>query len=157
MAKPKTWCVNFDSNEEVLNHGLTNNLWMMQYQFSHDGHTYQGGSQSNSTSKNWKRLNEIKAGDFLVAYVPSNRFYAVGKVRTPRKECTQDDTIERVTNDHTHNDTGVVRYTLDSVGLNEEMDYDNFKSKVARHQGSEGADYEHSLHEVWSVMNRLQK
>ena len=43
------------------------------------------------------------------------------------------------------------------VGLNEEMDYDNFKSKVARHQGSDGAEYEHSLHEVWSVMNRLQK
>jgi hypothetical protein len=43
------------------------------------------------------------------------------------------------------------------VGLNEEMDYDNFKSEVARHQGSEGAAYEHSLHEVWSVMNRLQK
>ena len=43
------------------------------------------------------------------------------------------------------------------VGLNEEMDYDNFKSKVARHQGSKGAAYEHSLHEVWSVMNRLQK
>jgi hypothetical protein len=43
------------------------------------------------------------------------------------------------------------------VGLNEEMDYNNFKSKVARHQGSEGAAYEHSLHEVWSVMNRLQK
>jgi hypothetical protein len=43
------------------------------------------------------------------------------------------------------------------VGLSEEMDYDNFKSKVARHQGSAGADYEHSLHEVWSVMNRLQK
>ena len=43
------------------------------------------------------------------------------------------------------------------VGLNEEMDYDNFKSKVVRNQGSRGADYEHSLHEVWSVMNRLQK
>ena len=43
------------------------------------------------------------------------------------------------------------------VGLNEEMDYDNFKSKVARHQGGAGADYKHSLHEVWSVMNRLQE
>ena len=43
------------------------------------------------------------------------------------------------------------------VGLNEEMDYDNFKSEVARHRGSIGADYQHSLHEVWSVMNRLQK
>ena len=43
------------------------------------------------------------------------------------------------------------------VELNEELDYDNFKSKVARHQGSDGAAYEHSLHEVWSVMNRLQE
>lgn len=41
--------------------------------------------------------------------------------------------------------------------LAEETDYDNFKSEVARHQGLAGADYEHSLHAVWSVMNRLQK
>jgi hypothetical protein len=37
-----------------------------------------------------------------------------------------------------------------------EIDYDNFKSAVGRHQGRKGAAYEHSLHEVWSVMNRLQ-
>jgi hypothetical protein len=43
------------------------------------------------------------------------------------------------------------------VGLTEEMDYDNFKSEVGRHQDIDGAEYEHSLHEVWSVMNRLQK
>lgn len=43
------------------------------------------------------------------------------------------------------------------VALNEEMDYDNFKSEVARHQGRSGAAYEHALHEVWAVMNRLQK
>jgi hypothetical protein len=42
-------------------------------------------------------------------------------------------------------------------GLAEETDYDNFKSAVARHQGRAGAAYEHSLHEVWSVMNKLQK
>ena len=41
--------------------------------------------------------------------------------------------------------------------LAEETDYDNFKSEVARHQGRSGAAYEHSLHEVWSVMNKLQK
>ena len=40
--------------------------------------------------------------------------------------------------------------------LTMEMDYDNFKSKVASFQGADGADYEHALHEVWSVMNRLQ-
>ena len=43
------------------------------------------------------------------------------------------------------------------AGLAEEIDYDNFKSEVARHQGKKGAAYEHSLHEVWSVMHRLQK
>src|SRR4051794_11193268 len=41
------------------------------------------------------------------------------------------------------------------VALNDEIDYDNFKSEVARFQGQEGADYEHALHEVWAVMRRL--
>lgn len=41
--------------------------------------------------------------------------------------------------------------------LAEETDYDNFKSEVARHQGRKGADYERSLHDVWSVMYRLQR
>jgi len=43
------------------------------------------------------------------------------------------------------------------AGLAEEMDYDNFKSEVTRYQGKMGKDYEHSLHEVWSVMYQLQK
>ena len=43
------------------------------------------------------------------------------------------------------------------VGLAEEMDYDNFKSEVARHQGAAGANYEHALHDVWSVMYQLQE
>ena len=43
------------------------------------------------------------------------------------------------------------------VALSEEMDYDNFKSKVATHQGAGGADYEQSLHDVWSVMHELQR
>ncbi len=43
------------------------------------------------------------------------------------------------------------------AGLAEETDYDNFKSKVARHQGKAGAAYERALHDVWSVMHRLQK
>jgi len=41
--------------------------------------------------------------------------------------------------------------------LGEEIDYDNFKSEVANHQGTAGAAYEHSLHDVWSVMKTLQK
>jgi hypothetical protein len=41
--------------------------------------------------------------------------------------------------------------------LAEDIDYDNFKSKVARHEGTAGADYEHALHDVWSVMHELQR
>jgi hypothetical protein len=41
--------------------------------------------------------------------------------------------------------------------LNEEMDYDNFKSAVAHFQGVEGRSYERALHEVWEVMHRLQE
>ena len=47
-------------------------------------------------------------------------------------------------------------WTQVAAGLAEETDYDNFKSEVARHQGTGGQAYEHSLHDVWSVMNRLQ-
>lgn len=43
------------------------------------------------------------------------------------------------------------------LGLAAETDYDNFKSAVADHQGSAGANYERALHDVWSVMARLQK
>ena len=43
------------------------------------------------------------------------------------------------------------------AGLAEETDYDNFKSEVARHQGTAGSAYERSLHAVWSVMYKLQK
>lgn len=42
-------------------------------------------------------------------------------------------------------------------GLAEETDYDNFKSEVARYQGEAGAAYERSLHDVWSVMYKLQE
>jgi len=33
-----------------------------------------------------------------------------------------------------------------------ETDYDNVKSEVAIHQGNARAAYEHSLHDVWSVI-----
>ena len=40
--------------------------------------------------------------------------------------------------------------------LAEETDYDNFKSEVACRQGPGEESYERSLHEVWSVMHKLQ-
>ena len=42
------------------------------------------------------------------------------------------------------------------AGLADELDYDNFKGEVGRHQGAAGADYTHALMSVWSTMNRLQ-
>lgn len=41
--------------------------------------------------------------------------------------------------------------------LNDEIDYDNFKAEVARHEGRSGSAYESALHRVWSAMNRIQK
>lgn len=41
--------------------------------------------------------------------------------------------------------------------LSDEIDYDNFKGKVARHQGSAGSSYVSALHDVWSVMYGLQE
>jgi hypothetical protein len=43
------------------------------------------------------------------------------------------------------------------AAIADETDYDNFKSEVAHHQGKAGAAYEQSLHNVWSVMHKLQK
>jgi len=43
------------------------------------------------------------------------------------------------------------------AGMAEETDYDNFKSEVSRHQGREGAAYGNALHQVWSMMHRLQE
>ena len=39
--------------------------------------------------------------------------------------------------------------------LADEISYDNFKEEVAR--GSAGDDYEAALHDVWSVMHKLQR
>lgn len=41
--------------------------------------------------------------------------------------------------------------------LTRELDYSNFKSEMARHLGRAGAEYEDALHDVWSVMYRLQR
>ena len=41
--------------------------------------------------------------------------------------------------------------------LSEELDYDNFKSKVGQNLEAVGGEYERSLHEVWDTMQRLQR
>ena len=42
------------------------------------------------------------------------------------------------------------------AALGDDIEYDNFNSEVARFQGASGSAYEHSLHDVWRVMNGLQ-
>jgi len=41
--------------------------------------------------------------------------------------------------------------------LGEELDYDNFKSKVGRNLDAVGDEYHHALHDVWDAMQRLQR
>ena len=43
------------------------------------------------------------------------------------------------------------------AALAREIDYDNFKSAVARHQGPGEPAYEQALHEVWAAMHALQR
>src|SRR5947209_7207010 len=80
----KRWCVNFDV-ELVLQHGLTDGMWLMQYQYSHGGHDFQGHpDQIAATSANWNILRGIEAGDWFAAFLPNSTFYAIGKVIEPR-------------------------------------------------------------------------
>lgn len=116
------WCVNFDA-EEVLQHGLQENFWAMQYQYSHGGHVYQGSpAQLPSTTKHLRAVVDVEAGDWLVAYLKPKTFYAVGEVIEPRQRGWQhghpvhDDSIERTVTDQAHRFLdGIVRYAESRV------------------------------------------
>jgi len=41
--------------------------------------------------------------------------------------------------------------------LAQEQEWSNFKNQVAKHEGKSGAAYADALHEVWTVMSRLQE
>lgn len=43
------------------------------------------------------------------------------------------------------------------TALADDIDYDNFKAAVERHQGRAGDEYVQALHDVWSVMYEMQK
>ncbi len=93
--EPQFWCVNFDS-EDCLNHGLKHDLWMMQYQFADEqGHEFQS-YKPGAIRNNWHQMQRVKVGDWFVAYLKKNRFFAVGKVRAPRPVQTAKDVTSRV-------------------------------------------------------------
>src|SRR5262245_50993801 len=115
---PKRWCVNFDV-EPVLRHGLSEAMWLMQYQYAHGGYDYQGHqAQIASTSANLNILPGIEVGDWFAAYLPNSTFYALGEVIEPRDRprhrgaARHTDTVERTVRQHSHRFLdGVVRYT----------------------------------------------
>lgn len=122
------WCVNFDA-PDVLRHGLEQNLWAMQYQYSFDGHLNQGGKeQVAATTRNWRTVAEIEAGDWLVAYLKRSMFYAVGEVIEPRQRPwhpsgpPHEDSIERTVTQGRHRfPDGVVRYTGETLVFYEDF------------------------------------
>jgi hypothetical protein len=52
----------------VLLHGLERKLWLMQYQYAHDGHDYQATPRGNIT-RNWNAAGNISVGDWCAAYL----------------------------------------------------------------------------------------
>jgi hypothetical protein len=41
--------------------------------------------------------------------------------------------------------------------LAQEQEWSNFKDEAAKYQGTSGREYVRALHDVWTVMNRLQE
>jgi hypothetical protein len=115
--QPTYWCANFDF-ADALDHGLRIDAWLLQYQYEHGGFEYQGNRrQKGRTTATWKSLREVELGDWLIAYLSGNAFFAVGQVVEPKPREWQSgvtehfDTVGRTVRDgyHLHFD-GIVRY-----------------------------------------------
>jgi len=90
---PKYWCVNF-VDESGLHHGIEKNVWLMGYQYADDQDD--PGNRKAVIKMNWRRLEEVGAGDRFVAYLPGNRFFATGTVMTPRRPKTNRDGTDTI-------------------------------------------------------------
>ncbi len=132
------WCANFDGGD-VLDHGLEIDAWLLQYQYKNGGFEYQGNPrQKGRTTAVWKSLTEISVGDWLLAYLPGNAFFAVGKVRRPRKfpkNAVHKDSAKRTFTEkqHLYLD-GIVQYT-DAEALYEDFTDSWSHSLTRRHKG----------------------
>lgn len=121
------WCANFDAGAGpqggldqgyVLQYGLQQQLWLMQYQYHHHHHDFQDSqSQRGAIARNWRAAGGIRPDDWCAAYLSHRRFYAIGKViswrerRQSQQPINQDrirDTLRR--RSHTHFN-GIVEYT----------------------------------------------
>lgn len=89
----KYWCVNFETDAN-LHYGIDKNLWMMGYQYADDQNDLP--PRKAAITRNWTKLVDISPGDRFVAYLPGNRFYATGTVRTPRRPKTSRDRTDTI-------------------------------------------------------------
>jgi len=75
---------------------------LFSYVVDHDyGYQYaddqsDSGNRKSRITMNWRRIEEINSGDRFVAYLPTNRFSAVGSVRTPRRPKARHDRTDTI-------------------------------------------------------------
>jgi hypothetical protein len=67
----------------------------MQYQCADERGNELEGDRPAQITKNWRRLEEVKVGDRFAAYLPRNKFYAVGTVIKPQSKRTRSPSQKR--------------------------------------------------------------
>jgi hypothetical protein len=125
---PKFWCVNFE-DDAAFAHGIENKLWSMGYQYSDDD----SANRIGRIRLNWQRLEKVKPGDKLIAYRKTNRFFAIGTVRTPRRTKTKDDrkdTISAYLDRRESYEDGYVYFTGTVVYENLTDDLDGYPVRI---------------------------
>jgi hypothetical protein len=121
------WCLNFDFFP-VLTSGLDTNSWMMQYQYACQGRMNQQ-HKVNRLTANWRGAQRIEPGDFCLAYLAPNGFYAVGAVAEPPEHRDHVDTVKRALDEdrHKHLD-GIVYYEDASAFYENHGDYFRYEA-----------------------------
>jgi hypothetical protein len=160
---PRYWCVSFDANagpcggmdeDYVLLHGLERKLWLMQYQYAHDGHDYQATPRGNIT-RNWNAAGNIRVGDWCAAHLRGCRFYAIGKVILPRLPLLQQDTFERTRRERHHIYLcGTVAYPGTSDAFYEDFT-DDWNLTLNNFQCIACQAAPAQLQEVWRYLQRI--
>ena len=122
------WCVNFE-DEDAFVHGIEKKLWSMGYQYGDDD----SPNRIGRITLNWQRLKEVKAGDRLVAYRKTNKFFATGTVRTPRRASTTGDrtaTISAYLRRRESYDAGYIYFTGTVAYENFTDDLDGYPVRI---------------------------
>jgi hypothetical protein len=120
--------VNFEDDTAFV-HGIQNKLWSMGYQYGDDD----SANRIGRIRLNWQRLEKVKPSDKFVAYRKTNRFFATGTVRTPRRTKTKadrTDTISAYLDRRESYDDGYVYFTGTVVYENFTDDLDGHPARI---------------------------